>query len=178
MRLMQLNFNDIDHTFIQKTKQAWAATFSAASETCLRFSSRAVNDRTAPTPPALGRCGNLNAYIALLTPVLTLAGCFGSTLLSSQRPITVESLEGDYLRLASCTYERLNRKDGRLRMADSSDRDRVKIDFDPGSSRHWYLSFINEEPGRLTRLEMTLPPIAEGSFPREHALATARACAA
>jgi hypothetical protein len=110
--------------------------------------------------------------------VLTLAGCIGSTLLSSQRPFTVESLEGDYLRVAWCTYERLNRKDGRVRMADSSDRDSVKIDFDPGSSQRWYLSFINEQPGRLTRLEMTLPRIAEGSFPREHALATARACAA
>ena len=49
---------------------------------------------------ATGRWRNLNACIALLTPVLTLAGCVGSTLLSSQRPITVESLEGNYLRLA------------------------------------------------------------------------------
>ena len=94
---------------------------------------------------APGRCRNLNACIALLTPVLTLAGCVGPTLLSSQR-ITVESLEGNYLRLAMCTYERLNRKDGRLRIVVSSDQDRVKIDFDPDSSQHWDLSFINEEP--------------------------------
>ena len=126
---------------------------------------------------APGRCRNLNACIALLTPVLTLAGCVGPTLLSSQR-ITVESLEGNYLRLAMCTYERLNRKDGRLRITNLSDQDSVKIDFDPGSSQHWGLSFINEEAGRLTRVEMTLPRISEGSFPREHALATARACAA
>src|SRR5262245_15078880 len=172
-RLMQRNFNDIDHICIKRTKHAWAP-----SETCLRLSCRVVNDRTGAQPPASGRGKNLSACIALLTPVLTLAGCIGSTLLSSQRSITVESLEGAYLRLASCTYERLNRRDGRVRMADSSDRDSVKIDFDPGSSQHWYLSFINEQPGRLTRLEMTLPRIAEGSFPREHALATARACAA
>jgi hypothetical protein len=126
---------------------------------------------------ATGRWRNLNACIALLT-LLTLAGCVGSTLLSSQRPITVESLEGNYLRLAMCTYERLNRKDGRLRITNLSDQDSVKIDFDPGSSQHWGLSFINEEPGRLTRVEVTLPRISEGSFPREHALATARACAA
>jgi len=126
---------------------------------------------------APGRWRNLNACIALLTPVLTLAGCVGPTLLSSQR-ITVESLEGNYLRLALCTFERLNRKDGRLRITNLSDQDSVKIDFDPGSSQHWDLSFINEEPGRLTRVEMTLPRITERSFPREHALATARACAA
>ena len=92
-----------------------------------------------------------------VTPVLTLAGCVGPTLLSSQRPITVESLEGNYLRLALCTYERLNRKDGRLRITNSSDEDRVKIDFDPGSSQHWDLSF-NEEPGPVPIPERSTSP--------------------
>ena len=195
MRLMELDCNDIDHTFIKRTKTAWAAAaaFSAGpsislrnSETWLRCCCRVLNkgaqtqtgDLTTRRAPAPGRWRNLNACIALLAPVLTLAGCIGPTLLSSQRSITVESLEGNYRRLALCTYERLNRKDGRLRIVDSSDQDRVKIDFDPGSSQHWDLSFINEDPGRLTRVEITLPRISEGSFPREHALATARACAA
>ena len=118
----------------------------------------------------------MNACIALLTPVL-LAGCVGPIQLL-QRPITVESLEGDYLRLALCTYERLDRKDGRLRIADASDQDSVRIDFDLGSAQHWNLSFIKEEPGRLTRVEMTSPRTPAGSFPSEHALAIARACAA
>jgi len=120
----------------------------------------------------------MNAYVALLTPLLTLAGCVGPIQLFSQRPATAESLEGNYLRLALCTYERLDRKDGRIRIAEPSDQDSVRIDFDPGSGQHWDLSFINEEPGRLTRVEMTSPRIPEGSFPREHALAIARACAA
>jgi hypothetical protein len=97
---------------------------------------------------APGRWRNLNACIALLTPVLTLGGCVGPTLLSSQRPITVESLEGNYLRLALCTYERLNRKDGRLRITNLSDQDGVKIDFDPGQ-RHCPIYQITSE--RLQR---------------------------
>ena len=120
----------------------------------------------------------ISAYVALLTPVLTLAGCVGPIQLLSQPPATVESLEGDYLRLALCTYERLDRKDGRLRIAEPSDQDSMRIDFDPGSGQHWDLSFINEDPGRLTRVEVTSPRILEGSFSREHALAIARACAA
>ena len=51
--------------------------------------------------PAMG----INAYIALLAPVLTLAGCRSYSAFFST-PRTVESLEGDYLRLALCTYER------------------------------------------------------------------------
>jgi len=40
---------------------------------------------------------------------------------------------------------------------------------------HWELSFVDEDEGRQTRLEVTS---ANGSFPSEHALALARACAA
>jgi hypothetical protein len=122
---MELNCNDMNHTFLKRTKQAWVAATALSAGPSL------------PQPPAPVRWRNLNACIALLTPVLTLAGCIGPTLLSSQRPITVESLEGDYRRLALCTYERLNRKDGRLRIADSSDQNSVRIDFDLGSSQHW-----------------------------------------
>ena len=113
MRLMELDCNDIDHTFIKRTKPAWpaAAAFSAGPSislsTCLRCCCRALNkgaqtqtgDRTTRQAPAPGRWRNLNACIALLAPVLTLAGCIGPTLLSSQRSITVESLEGNYRRL-------------------------------------------------------------------------------
>jgi hypothetical protein len=38
---------------------------------------------------------------------------------------------------------------------------------------YWELSFVNEEGGRQTRLEVT-----SSSFPSEHILALARACAA
>jgi hypothetical protein len=41
------------------------------------------------------------------------------------------------------------------------------------SETGWELSFVNEEGGRQTRLEVTPP-----SFPSEHVLALARACAA
>ena len=111
MRLMELDCNDIDHTFIKRTKPAWAAAGPSISlrnsETWLRCCCRALNkgaqtqtgDRTTRQAPAPGRWRNLNACIALLAPALTLAGCIGPTLLSSQRPITVESLEGNYRRL-------------------------------------------------------------------------------
>ena len=85
-----------------------------------------MRSQTAREAGALGR-RDIKACVALLTPVL-LAGCVGPIQLL-QRPITVESLEGDY-RLE----ERLDRKDGRLRIADASDQDRVRIDFDLGSA--------------------------------------------
>ena len=90
----------------------------------------------------------INAYVALLTPVLTLAGCVGPIQLLSQPPATVESLEGDYLRLALCKYERLDRKDGRLRIAEPSDQDSMRIDFDPGSGQHWDLVIHKRRPGQ------------------------------
>jgi len=39
--------------------------------------------------------------------------------------------------------------------------------------QYWELSFVNEDGGRQTRLE-----VRSGSFPSEHTLALARACAA
>ena len=62
-----------------------------------------------------GRWRNLNACIALLTPVLTLAGCVGPTLLSSQRPIAM------LLRLlAAAPSARADLAPGRPRAASNS----------------------------------------------------------
>src|SRR5262245_189169 len=57
-----------------------------------------------------------------------------------------------YLRLALCTYERLHRKDGRLRIADASDQDRVRIRFGSAYLSTWHriANFWRERP-RLTR---------------------------
>ena len=90
--------------------------------------------------------------------------------------MAVDTLEGNYRRIAACTYERLDRKDGRLRRSDEEGV--ARIAFDAGTDRYWVLSFINEEAGTLTRLEMTSPRAQAGAIPSEHALAIARACAA
>jgi hypothetical protein len=53
------------------------------------------------------------------------------------------------------------------------DRQTVRITLAKAPETYWELSFVNEDGGRQTRLEVT-----SGSFPGEHTLALARACAA
>jgi hypothetical protein len=57
-------------------------------------------------------------------------------------------------------------------MTDLRERRAVKI---KPLEAPWELSFIDDESGRQTRLEVTS---ANGTFPGEHTLALARACAA
>ena len=51
----------------------------------------------------------------------------------------------------------------------------IRIAHTNGLETQWELSFVNEDGGRQTRLEVKS---MDGSFPSEHALALARACAA
>jgi hypothetical protein len=118
----------------------------------------------------------MNVRPALLAALFATAGCAGPMALFSSAPLTVDTLEGNYRRIAACTYERLDRREGRLRRSEAAGV--VRIAFDPGTERSWELSFIDEEGGGLTRVEMTSPRSSAGAISSEHALAIARACAA
>ena len=87
----------------------------------------------------------------------------------------VDHLDGNYQRLASCTYEQLARRQGQLTKTDLREQRTVTIALTKAQEPHWELSFISEDAGRQTGLEVAS---ASGSFPSEHALALARACAA
>ena len=58
-------------------------------------------------------------------------------------------------------------------MTELREQQTVRIALTQAPLTHWELSFVNEDGGRQTRLESTA-----GSYPSEHALALARACAA
>jgi hypothetical protein len=113
--------------------------------------------------------------VALLISVILLCGCAYPVQLLFGNPIVVDHLDGSYQTLATCTYEHLARQNGQLSITDLREQHTVKIALTKGPERHWELSFINEDGGRQTRLEVTS---ANGSFPSEHTLALARACAA
>jgi hypothetical protein len=108
---------------------------------------------------------------AVLASTIILAGCAGSPgRLLFESPKIVEYLDGQYQRLASCTHKQLGRYDNQLQITDLRERRAVKI-----TSAQWEFTFIDEDGGRQTRLEVTS---ATGTFPSEHMLALARACAA
>ena len=56
---------------------------------------------------------------------------------------------------------------------DLREQQTVRIALSKAPQTYWVLSFVDEDGGRQTRLESTA-----GSYPSEHALALARACAA
>jgi hypothetical protein len=98
--------------------------------------------------------------VASLVSMISLVGCAGPVELLFKNSIVVDHLDGNYQRLASCTYEHLARQQAQLSMTDLREQ-------------YWELSFVNEDGGRQTRLE-----VRSGSFPSEHTVALARACAA
>ena len=109
--------------------------------------------------------------------MVILAGCVGPGRLPFESPKVVEYLDGNYRRLASCTHQQLGRQHSQLRMTDLRERRTVTIS--PPEAQ-WEFSFIDDDGGRQTRLEVTS---ANGTFPGEHALAlgsglrgVARAC--
>jgi hypothetical protein len=113
---------------------------------------------------------------ALLASTIILAGCAsGPGQLLFESPKIVEYLDGQYQRLASCTLKQLGRYDDQLQMTDLRERRAVKISSIKNPRAQWELTFIDEDGGRQTRLEVTS---ATGTFPSEHMLALARACAA
>jgi hypothetical protein len=111
--------------------------------------------------------------VALLASTIGLVGCAGHTELLFKNSIVVDHLEGNYQRLARCTYEHLARQQAQLSMSDLREQETVRIALTKAPQTYWELSFVNEDGGRQTRLELT-----SGSFPSEHTLALARACAA
>ena len=111
--------------------------------------------------------------VVLLVSMISLVGCAGDVELLFKNPIVVDHLDGNYQRLARCTYEHLARQQSQLSMTDSREQETVRIALAKAPQTYWELSFVNEDGGRQTRLEVT-----SGSFPSEHTLALARACAA
>ena len=110
--------------------------------------------------------------VALLLSLLSLVGCAGHGELLFNNAIVVDHLEGNYQTLARCTYEHLARQKAQLSMRDLREQETVRIAL-TAPQTYWELSFVNEDGGRQTRLELT-----SGSYPSEHTLALARACAA
>jgi hypothetical protein len=110
---------------------------------------------------------------ALLVSMISLVGCAGPAELLFKNSIVVDHLDGNYQRLARCTYEHLARQQHQLSMTDLREQEAVRIALTSAPQTYWELSFINEDGGRQTRLEAT-----SGTFPSEHMLALARACAA
>jgi hypothetical protein len=111
--------------------------------------------------------------VALLVSMISCVDCAGPAELLLENRIVVDHLDGNYQRLASCTYEHLARHHGQLSMTDLREQGTIRIALNKAPETHWVLSFVNEDGGRQTRLEVT-----SASFPSEHALALARACAA
>jgi hypothetical protein len=111
--------------------------------------------------------------VALLACMVSLVGCAGSAQVFFNNSIVVDHLDGNYQRLASCTYEHLARQHAQVSMTDLREQRTVRIALTEAPQTHWELSFVDEDGGRQTRLEST-----SGSYPSEHALALARACAA
>jgi hypothetical protein len=111
--------------------------------------------------------------VSLVPPVsaIILVGCVGAGQLLETR-IAVDHLDGNYIRLASCTLEQLARRQPRLDLKDVREKNIVRIVRTSGTAAHWKLSFVDEDEGRQTRLEVTS---VNGSSPGEHVLASARA---
>ena len=104
-----------------------------------------------------------------------LVSCTIPMALNFQSGVSSEFLDGNYLRLAACSYERLGGAKAQLTKTDLPQHGRSVIASTVGSDKRWELAFINEDGGRQTKLEVT---IASGPSPREHILALVRACAA
>ena len=111
--------------------------------------------------------------VALLVFMISLVGCAGHGELLFNNATVVDHLEGNYQTLARCTYEHLARQNAQLSMRDLREQETVIIALTKAPQTYWELSFVNEDGGRQTRLELT-----SGSYPSEHTLALARACAA
>jgi hypothetical protein len=147
-------------------------SFFAITDLPLRFGNHSSHKATSSAPPdAPLHSITTGRSVAFLVFMVSLAGCAGSVDLFKNSTILYH-LDGKYQRLASCTYEHLARQQAQLSMIDLPEQQTVTIVF-KAPQTYWELSFVNEDDGRQTRLEVT-----SGSFPSEHVLALARACAA
>jgi hypothetical protein len=111
--------------------------------------------------------------VALLVSIISLVGCAVPGELLFQNSIVVDHLDGNYQILARCTYEHLARQQTQLSMTELREQETVRIALTKAPQPYSELSFVNEDGGRQTRLEAP-----SGSYPSEHTLALARACAA
>jgi hypothetical protein len=80
--------------------------------------------------------------VALLVSMISLAGCAGPVELLSKNSTIVDYLDGNYQRLASCTYEHLARQKAQLSMIDLPEQQTVRIALT--KAPYWELSFVNE----------------------------------
>jgi hypothetical protein len=101
-----------------------------------------------------------------LVSAIILVGCVGAGQLFETR-IAVDHLDGK--------LEQLARRQPRLELKDVHEQNIVRIVRTSGTETRWELSFVDEDEGRQTGLEVTS---VNGSSPGEHVLALARACAA
>jgi hypothetical protein len=115
------------------------------------------------------------AVSVLPISLIILAGCTIPMELNFRGAVSTEFLDGNYQRLASCSYQRLGGPQAQLTKTDLPQRGRTVIASTVGSDKRWELAFIDEDGGRQTRLEVTT---ASGPYPSEHILALVRACAA
>jgi hypothetical protein len=88
-----------------------------------------------------------------------------------QNPVTLDTLDGNYRTIASCAFTRLARQQSGL--SRSEEEGVIRISAGAAWMKQWELAFVNEQAGRQTRMDWTA-----GSYPSEHVLSTARACAA
>jgi hypothetical protein len=65
--------------------------------------------------------------VSLLISMITLVDCAGSVEVLFKNPTVVDHLDGNYQRLASCTYEHLARQQPQLTMTDLREQQTVRI---------------------------------------------------
>jgi hypothetical protein len=111
--------------------------------------------------------------VALVVSMISFVGCAGPGELLFKNSIVVDHLDGNYQILARCTYEHLAWQQTQLSITELPEYETVRIALTKAPQTYWELSFVNEDGGRQTRLEAP-----SGSYPSEHTLALARACAA
>src|SRR5215467_7703637 len=85
--------------------------------------------------------------VALLASTIGLVGCAGPAELLFKNSIVVDHLEGNYQRLARCTYQHLARQPAQLSLSDLREQETVRIALTKAPQTYWELSFVNEDGG-------------------------------
>src|SRR5262249_17706991 len=75
--------------------------------------------------------------VALLVSMISLAGCARPVELLFKNSTIVDHLDGNYQRLASCTYEHLARQQAQLSMTDLRKQQTVRITFSKAPQTYW-----------------------------------------
>src|SRR5258708_20290112 len=95
--------------------------------------------------------------VALLISSIILVGCAGPSQLLFANPIVVDHLDGNYQRLASCTYEHLARLQGQLSITDLHGQPTVRIPLTKAPETHWQLSSFHQDTRSHTHPALTSP---------------------